>query len=97
MITQARFPRRVSFGKCAIGETYTKRISLTCNVPIDFEYEISMAEPSTAFLVQPLQGLVPANSNVDIEIVFSPSRLVTEVMELQVCSHVIIMQRLPLA
>lgn len=84
MMNQTKFPRRLSFGKCAVGETYTKRVGLTCNVPIDFEYEIIMMEPSAAFVVQPQQGLVPANGTVEVEVIFSPSRLVTEVVEIEV-------------
>ena len=84
MMTQTRFPRRISFGKCAVGETYIKRVSLTCNVPIDFEYEIIMMDLNAAFVVEPQQGVVPANNTVDIQITFSPSRLVTEVVELEV-------------
>ncbi len=85
MMNQTKFPRRISFGKCAVGETYTKRVSLTCNVPIDFEYEITMLEASAAFVVQPQHGVVPANGTVEVQVIFNPSRLVTEVVELEVC------------
>lgn len=84
MMNQTKFPRRISFGKCAVGETYTKHVSLTCNVPIDFEYEITMLEPNPAFVVQPQQGVVPANGTVDVEVAFRPTRLVTEMAELEV-------------
>ena len=84
MMNQTKFPRRISFGKCAVGETYTKHVSLTCNVPIDFEYEITMLEPNAAFVVQPQQGVVPANGTVDVEVTFRPTRLVTELVELEV-------------
>ena len=87
MTNQTKFPRRITFGKCAVGETYTKRISLACIVPIDFEYEITMLEPNAAFVVRPQQGVVPANGTVDVEVVFCPTRLVTELLELEVsCS-----------
>lgn len=92
MMNQTRFPRRISFGKCAVGETYTKHVSLTCNVPIDFEYEIIMTDVNAAFVVEPQQGVVPANSTVDIQVTFSPSRLVTEVVELEVSCAVSIAQ-----
>ena len=85
MMNQTKFPRRISFGKCAVGETCTKRVSLTCNVPIDFEYEITMLEASAAFVVQPQHGVVPANGVVEVQVTFNPSRLVTEVVELEVC------------
>lgn len=84
MMNQTRFPRRISFGKCAVGETYTKRVSLTCNVPIDFEYDISMLDPNAAFVIQPQKGVVPANGTVDVEVTFCPTRLVTEMAELEV-------------
>ena len=85
MMNQTRFPRRISFGKCAVGETYTKRVSLTCNVPIDFEYEIFLLDSNAAFVVQPQNGVVPANGAVDVEVIFRPARLVTEMTELEVC------------
>lgn len=84
MMNQTKFPRRISFGKCAVGETYAKHVSLTCNVPIDFEYEISMLQPNAAFVVQPHKGVVPANGMVDVEVIFCPTRLVTEMAELEV-------------
>ncbi|DBA89741.1 TPA: hypothetical protein ACH3X2_004621 [Trebouxia sp. C0005] len=84
MMNQTKFPRRISFGKCAVGETYTKRVNLTCNVPIEFEYEITMLEASAAFTVQPQHGVVPANGVVEVQVTFNPSRLVTEVVELEI-------------
>ncbi|DBA94356.1 TPA: hypothetical protein ACH3X1_001962 [Trebouxia sp. C0004] len=89
MMNQTKFPRRISFGKCAVGETYTKRVSLTCNVPIDFEYEITMLEASAAFVVQPQHGVVPANGIMEIQVTFNPSRLVTEVVELEFQSETV--------
>ncbi|KAA6409522.1 MAG: primary ciliary dyskinesia 1-like [Trebouxia sp. A1-2] len=83
-MNQTKFPRRISFGKCAVGETYTKRVNLTCNVPIEFEYEITMLEASAAFTVQPQHGVVPANGVVEVQVTFNPSRLVTEVVELEI-------------
>ena len=85
MMNKTKFPRRISFGKCAVGETYIKHVSLTCNVPIDFEYEIKMLEASAAFVVQPQHGVVPANGMVETQVIFNPSRLVTEMVELEVC------------
>ena len=84
MMNQTKFPKRISFGKCGVGEMHTKHVSLTCNVPIDFEYEITMLEPNAAFVVQPQQGVVPANGTVDVEVTFHPTRLVTEMAELEV-------------
>lgn len=84
MMNQTSFPRRISFGKCGIGESTTRRVNLTCNVPIDFEYEITVIKPNAAFAVQPAQGIVPANGVMQIKITFSPSRLVTELMEIEV-------------
>ena len=83
-MNQTKFPRRISFGKCAVGEAYTKHVSLTCNVPIDFEYEISLLQPNAAYVVQPHKGVVPANGTVDVEVIFCPARLVTEMAELEV-------------
>lgn len=84
MMNQARFPKRVNFGKLGIGESTTKRVDLTCNVPIDFEFDITVIRPNAAFVIRPTQGIVPANGAVQVEVTFSPCRLVTELMEVEV-------------
>ena len=45
---------------------------LGCNVPIQFEYSVEVANPSPDFKVSPSSGLIPANSSVEIAIEFTP-------------------------
>ena len=35
-------PATVAFGACAVGRPVTRRIPLTCDVPIDVEYEVNL-------------------------------------------------------
>ena len=84
MMNQTTFPRRITFGKCGIGESHAKRVTLACNVPIDFEFGITVTQPNSAFQVQPTQGIVPANGSIEVQVIFAPSRLVTELMEIEV-------------
>ncbi|KAK9804223.1 hypothetical protein WJX72_001932 [[Myrmecia] bisecta] len=84
VMNETRFPSRVDFGKCALGEVSCQRISMECKVPINFEFEIVPVKANPLFNVFPSAGVVPANGSVEITVEFCPSRLATEVLELEV-------------
>lgn len=46
--------------------------SLECNVPIQFEYELTIEKHHSDFKVFPMRGVVPANDAVKICIEFTP-------------------------
>ena len=83
-MNQTKFPKRIDFGKCAIGEVLTKRVKMECKVPIEFDYEIVEVKPNPCFNVAPLRGIVPAHGHVTIEVNFSPMALATEELKVQV-------------
>jgi hypothetical protein len=76
-------PRIVDFGKLAVGKSKSKTIPLSCKVPIQFEYEITVLEEHPDFTVSPLKGVIPPDGSTDIVITFKPSRHRTSRTELQ--------------
>lgn len=58
-------------------ERVTKMVPLRCNVPIDFEYEITCIEPHPYFRVEPLKGIVPGNGSIQIRVSFCPLNVTT--------------------
>lgn len=52
VVNDTKFPKRIDFGKCGIGEVYRKRVKLECKVPIEFEYEITTLKDNLAFRVR---------------------------------------------
>ena len=84
MMNQTQLPKRLDFGKCAIGDTYQRTLQLSCKVCIEFEFSITEVAHSEAFSIQPMQGVVPANGHVELTVMFTPTRLATETMIIEV-------------
>eukprot|EP00877_Chromochloris_zofingiensis_P012287 jgi/Chrzof1/7311/Cz02g18220.t1 len=84
VMNTVHFPRRVDFGNASIGEILTQTVTMTCKVPIDFEFTITTEKPNKAFVIQPTAGIVPSNGHVDVTITFTPTSFTTEVLEIQV-------------
>lgn len=75
-------PRLIDFGSVAIGATKSKRIPLSCKIPIRFEYEITIVENHPDFDVSPLSGDIPPDGLSEVVITFAPTRHRTARMEL---------------
>lgn len=84
VVNTVEFPTAIDFGKCSITESMSKIVPLKCQVPIEFEFELKIAKPNTFFEVYPLQGVVPANGQVDITFNFHPLRLCSAFMDVEV-------------
>ena len=84
VMNETKFPKRVDFGKCALGDVVTKTVKMECKVPVEFEYAISLLKPNPAFTVEPASGVVPAHGHVSVRVTFSPLRLTTEEAVLEV-------------
>eukprot|EP00743_Colponemidia_sp_Colp-15_P003394 GILK01003668.1.p1 GENE.GILK01003668.1~~GILK01003668.1.p1 ORF type:complete len:832 (-),score=131.18 GILK01003668.1:94-2589(-) len=78
------FPKLIDFGACAVGSEVIRYERLECKIPINFEFEFTIKTSHSDFQVSPMTGIVPANGFVDIQITYSPSRLSTSSMEIQV-------------
>jgi len=84
VVNTAQFPTAIDFGKCSITETMTKVVPLSSSVPIEFEFELRVLKPSAFFEVSPLQGVIPANGQVEIQINFHPLQLCSAQMNIEV-------------
>ena len=56
VMNTAKFPQSVTFPPTPIGQTRSKTISLRCDVPINFEYELSFLQIHPAFNASPMKG-----------------------------------------
>ena len=55
MLNHTQFPKRVDFGRCALGTRSSRHITMQCRIPIEFEFEVSWGHPVTE--LSPLRGL----------------------------------------
>mmetsp|Transcript_10944 Transcript_10944/g.26319 ORF Transcript_10944/g.26319 Transcript_10944/m.26319 type:complete len:845 (+) Transcript_10944:95-2629(+) len=76
-------PRIIDFGCVAIGTSRSKVIPLSCKIPIQFEFEISVVESHSDFDISPLVGVIPADGSTEVVVTFTPSRHRTARAELQ--------------
>lgn len=81
---ETKFPKHIDFGLCALGSTSQKTVRLSCKVPIAFEFELRLSTESAAFEVYPRSGEIPANGEVEICVSYTPRRLHTNTMTMQV-------------
>ena len=48
MLNHTQFPKRVDFGRCALGTRSSRHITMQCRIPIEFEFEVSWGHSVTA-------------------------------------------------
>ncbi|KAJ7384106.1 hypothetical protein OS493_023430 [Desmophyllum pertusum] len=77
------FPREVHFPSVPLGEEITQMIPLKCGIPVDFEFTLSYVQLHPAFTVEPMSGIVPGNSEVQVKVTFAPMDFSTAHMKLQ--------------
>ena len=53
-------------------------------MPLNFEYEFTITKPCSDIKIDPIKGIVPGKSGIDISITYSPQVNVTEIMEVEV-------------
>lgn len=80
--TTFRFPRHIDFGTVSVGSSKKRTFKLAVDIPVNFEFTISVSQKHSDFHVSPLSGTVPGNGAVDITIVFEPCALHTHRIEL---------------
>lgn len=56
VMNTAKFPKSVVFPRTPIGQSRTRTVTLECDVPMDFEFQLSYVQPHPAFTVGPMQG-----------------------------------------
>ncbi|XP_055022889.1 cilia- and flagella-associated protein 221 [Boleophthalmus pectinirostris] len=72
VIDDLYIPSHINLRATALQQSVSRAIPLRCSCPIDFEFQIFVIENSQAFSIQPLAGVIPANSQVDIVVTFTP-------------------------
>ncbi|XP_055084714.1 cilia- and flagella-associated protein 221 [Periophthalmus magnuspinnatus] len=72
VINDLHIPPRIDLPATALQQSVSHTIPLRCSCPIDFEFQIFVIETSQAFSIQPLAGVIPANSQVEIIVTFTP-------------------------
>ena len=56
VMSTAKFPRHVRFPATPVGRTCNKTLSLECDIPIDFEFQLTSVQHHPAFIVTPMRG-----------------------------------------
>ncbi|GAQ81457.1 hypothetical protein KFL_000800340 [Klebsormidium nitens] len=84
VLNQVVFPKRVDLGYCDLGDCRVREVRLECEVPIQFEFELTVANPLPELSISPSKGLVPANGHVSIQVRFAPARPMTYSIDVQV-------------
>ena len=79
-----KLPAIIDFGTLGIARSKTKILPLTCNIPVEFEYEISILENDDAFEVTPLRGIIPGDSLTNVAITYMPTGCRTSTMKIAV-------------
>ena len=69
VMNTAKFPSHVRFPTTPVGRTRNKTLTLECDVPVDFEFQLTVLQHHPAFVITPMRGFF----NTDV--VFSPHEL----------------------
>jgi hypothetical protein len=83
-MNEVQLPKRLDLGRVALGESTTQQLQLSCKLPLDFAFTVTVIKHNKAFTVSPMSGTVPANGSAAISITFMPASLATEELQLQV-------------
>ncbi|KAK2178566.1 hypothetical protein NP493_535g01047 [Ridgeia piscesae] len=78
------FPSHIKFPHVPVGQSEFRVVPLRCRIPVDFEFQIEYVQPNEAFTINPMSGVVPANGETDITVMFSPTQFNTCFMKLQI-------------
>eukprot|EP00397_Hematodinium_sp_SG-2012_P015020 GEMP01015290.1.p1 GENE.GEMP01015290.1~~GEMP01015290.1.p1 ORF type:complete len:857 (+),score=193.28 GEMP01015290.1:31-2601(+) len=73
-VNELKFPRFIDFGNVAMWTSRTKVIPLSCNIPIEFEFEITIKQDHEDFAITPMKGIIPANGTLNVAITFLPTK-----------------------
>jgi len=76
-------PRIIDFGSVALGTSRTKVIPLSCKIPIQFEFDITLLDSHPDFEITPLAGVIPPDGTTNVTVTFLPTKHRTARTELQ--------------
>ncbi|RUS76179.1 hypothetical protein EGW08_016057, partial [Elysia chlorotica] len=83
IMSTKEFPKNYTFQSIPVGHRLSKTFPLKCMAPIDFEFSFKYIQPHPAFLIEPLSGIVPANGQVEITVIFAPFEFQTASMKVE--------------
>eukprot|EP00775_Hariotina_reticulata_P002309 gene2309-2617_t len=84
LMNEVALPRQLHFGKVALGESASRRLQLSCKVPLDYEFSVTVTKHNKCFNVFPLSGKVPAEGSVWLTISFTPTSQTTQELKFEV-------------
>ena len=56
VMSTAKFPSQVRFPATPVGRTRNKTLTLECDVPVDFEFQLTVLQHNPAFVITPMRG-----------------------------------------
>ena len=56
VMNTAKFPSNVRFPTTPVGRTRNKTLTLECDVPVDFEFQLAVLQHHPAFVITPMRG-----------------------------------------
>lgn len=76
-IRRLTLPAQLDMGAVAVGMRVSKRLELVCDIPVQFEFELTVLNPQEEFTIFPLKGIIPAEGSTHLTVDFSPKRAIT--------------------
>ncbi|KAK3588715.1 hypothetical protein CHS0354_026034 [Potamilus streckersoni] len=77
------FPQLFNFPPVPVGHKMTKLFPLRCDAPVDFEFQLTYLQPHPAFMISPMEGIIPANGEAEITVTFAPLEFHTACIRIQ--------------
>ncbi|XP_038150678.1 cilia- and flagella-associated protein 221 [Cyprinodon tularosa] len=72
VIDDLHIPPRIDLPAVPLGQSVHHSIPMRCSCPIDFEFEVFIIQPHQAFSIHPLKGVIPANGEATLTVIFCP-------------------------
>eukprot|EP00960_Hanusia_phi_P045297 757153-Hanusia_phi.AAC.7 len=78
------FPKQIDFGMCLLAQQHERVLPITSHVPLEFDFSIRVMSAHPDMQVEPLQGTVPPLGQVEVLLIYNPTRMVTAEMILEI-------------
>jgi hypothetical protein len=84
VMSSTPLPSHIHLRPAALAQPVCSQLLLTCETGVPFDFAVTLLRDNPAFVVAPLSGTVPAHGCTAVRLTFTPTRLATEHLELQV-------------
>ncbi|EKX41515.1 hypothetical protein GUITHDRAFT_164378 [Guillardia theta CCMP2712] len=78
------FPKQIDFGMCLLAQEHQRLLPVRSHVPLEFDFSIRIMSAHPDMQVEPQQGRVPPLGQVEVVLTYTPSRMVTAEMILEI-------------